>query len=101
MVALQNKIFCFNCQTPLNLEPKQTVSRQEECPQCYSNVHCCKMCQFYDASSYNECRESQANRVIEKEKANFCEYFKLADHNTNKSDKESLLTAANALFKDE
>ena len=36
----------------------------------------CKNCEFYDTSAYNECKESQAERVVDKEKANFCDYFK-------------------------
>jgi len=36
------------------------------------------MCSFYDRTVYNECRESQAERVVEKEKSNFCDYFQLA-----------------------
>ena len=34
-------------------------------------------CDFYDAGAYNQCREPQAERVLEKEKGNFCDYFRL------------------------
>ena len=36
----------------------------------------CKNCAFYDTSAYNECHEIQAERVVDKERANFCDYFK-------------------------
>ncbi len=58
------------------------------------------MCLFYDRTAYNECRESQAERVVDKEKANFCSYFKIAAKNqVLNSDKNEVLSAAEALFK--
>jgi hypothetical protein len=41
-----------------------------------------------------------ANRVLEKEKANFCDFFKLSAPSSGGDDKNSLLDAANSLFKD-
>jgi hypothetical protein len=58
------------------------------------------MCQFFDKTAYNECREPMANRILEKEKANFCDYFKVAGANGGGNDKDKLVDAANALFKD-
>jgi len=57
------------------------------------------MCHFYDTSSYNECKEPMANRVLDKEKANFCDFFKLAGASDRGPDKDKLLDAANSLFK--
>jgi len=34
------------------------------------------MCQFYDANVPRQCREDGAEEVIEKERANFCDWFK-------------------------
>ncbi len=101
MMALENQITCFHCQASLELESEESISRREECHQCSSSVHCCKMCKFYDISSYNECREPQAGRIVDKEKANFCDFFKLVGRQSHRQDKEDLLAAARALFKDE
>jgi hypothetical protein len=57
------------------------------------------MCKFYDAKVYNECRETNADRVTDKEKANFCDYFVLTDGKSEIIVKESLISAADALFK--
>lgn len=94
---------CFSCGQDLELT-SEVISKKEECPKCYQDIHCCKMCQFFDPSAYNECREPNAERVVEKEKSNFCDYFKLDQsgqnqHNSQKMAKESALDAANALFK--
>jgi hypothetical protein len=58
------------------------------------------MCSFYDPRSYNECRESTAERVVDKEKANYCEFFDLADPEGKAAEKATALTKANSLFKD-
>lgn len=58
------------------------------------------MCQFYDISCYNECREPTADRITDKEKANFCDFFKLGDGTDSNLEKQkSALSAADALFK--
>ena len=95
---------CYRCDHPLDLPAGENFSRKENCPHCHTDLHCCKMCLFYDPSSYNECKEPMAEKVLEKEKANFCDYFRSIDEaklkdRTNKSDKNSLVDLANSLFK--
>ncbi len=36
----------------------------------------CRNCAHHDPSAYNECRESSAERVSERERANRCDYFR-------------------------
>jgi hypothetical protein len=100
MSLVESGIKCYNCSQSLGLNPGENIGRQEECPQCYASLHCCKMCTFYDTSAYNDCKEPMANRVLEKEKANFCDFFKLSAPSSGGDDKNSLLDAANSLFKD-
>ncbi len=90
---------CFKCSTALTLKAGQKISRQEECDQCTQSMHVCKMCEFYDSNAYNECKEPVADRIVDKEKANFCDYFKLGDSTTEANHKDELLDAAAALFK--
>ena len=91
---------CYNCQSNTSFLEKEKILKAEECPQCQRDLRCCKMCAFYDPSSYNECRESNATRIVEKEKANYCDYFQLTDpKQDNQSTKENLLERANSLFK--
>ncbi|MDD0854568.1 hypothetical protein HBN50_15760 [Halobacteriovorax sp. GB3] len=93
-------ITCYNCNKELSLTTGQKILRSEECPHCYASVHCCKMCNFYDPSAYNECRESSADRIVDKEKANFCDYFILKGTGNSGSDSDDIMAQANALFKD-
>lgn len=91
---------CFSCKKDLNLVDKK-VGYREECVHCGADVHVCKNCEFYDLKAYNECRESSADRITEKERANYCDYFSLrsGDGGGGKSDKDKLRAAAEALFK--
>ena len=76
------------------------VGRRDTCPSCMADIRTCKMCQFYDPKAYNECRESSAERVQDKEKANFCDYFKIGSPGTNPDkERQDALAKAAALFK--
>ncbi len=91
---------CFKCGKPLSETFKIMVGRRDTCPSCMADIRCCKMCHFYDSKAYNECRESQADRVQDKEKANFCDYFKIGSSGTNPDkEKQDQLAKAAALFK--
>lgn len=63
-------------------------------------MHVCLNCAFYDQSSHHECRETSAEWVRNKEKANTCEYFKLnTDQRQSKDSKADAMAALDALFK--
>jgi len=95
------EVNCYKCHTKLPWEAGERLLRHEECPQCKVSSHCCKMCIFYDTQAYNLCREPLAERIVEKETANFCSYFKLANGGANRGlDKNELMAKANSLFKD-
>jgi len=68
---------CFQCGQELAAD--QNVMREDECPHCSADLHCCRNCRFHDPAVSNQCRETQADWVAEKDKANFCEFFALAD----------------------
>lgn len=89
---------CVFCKAEIQVEDR--VGRRDVCPNCGRDLHCCKQCKFYDPHAYNECREVSAERVVDKERANFCEYFVIkgsAHHHVNKV-KEAKM-ALESLFK--
>ena len=90
---------CYKCNAQIELSLDSDVGRSEECPKCFANIRCCKMCKFFDTKAYNECSEPMAERMLEKEKANFCDYFKLGSGETKGDSKDDLLAKANSLFK--
>lgn len=91
---------CYFCGT--ELEMKDRVGRGMTCPSCKNDLHVCRNCEFFDANAYNECREPQAERVLDKEKANFCDYFVFSQRNDGPQKTDPVLEAKKkleALFK--
>ena len=89
---------CFSCQAEHTQVSR--LSYREECSNCRADAHVCKNCQFYDVTAYNECREPSAERVVEKERANYCDYFiPAAGRSQDVSTQDQLKAAAEALFK--
>jgi hypothetical protein len=72
---------CFHCGQQVDLN--QRIGFREVCPKCDRALHVCFNCDFYDATLNNQCREPQAERVVDKDRANFCEYF--TPHSASKS----------------
>ena len=35
------------------------------------------MCDFYESGAHNDCRESSADMVTDKERSNFCDYYRV------------------------
>lgn len=68
---------CYFCGTQIQVDG--IVGRRDSCPKCGRDLRCCKNCEYYDANSYNECRETVAERVVDKEAANFCSFFRMAE----------------------
>jgi len=92
---------CFNCGASLDAYLLSKVGRQDSCSKCGRDLRCCKNCEFYEPNSHWECREEVAEHVLDKEKANFCDFFKLNPKGAagfSKS-KDDILSAAENLFK--
>ena len=90
---------CWNCGE--NISDKG-YGRQDECSGCHRETRVCRNCFLYDPLCYNSCREIQAERVVEKEKANFCDFFKSSPPSSSLRSKKVVNTprqAAEALFK--
>ena len=96
---MSTEITCYHCQKELDMLEGSSIHRNDDCPHCGVDLYCCKMCQFYDLSCYNECREPCADRIVDKEKANFCDYFRFGKLEVKLEKKQSMLSAADALFK--
>lgn len=91
---------CLTCNRPL---PPPPWMRQDLCPHCSASLHACVYCVFHDPMSHNSCRETQAERVVDKERSNFCDYFKPGEKTGGPAGedraKETAKAAFEALFK--
>jgi hypothetical protein len=77
-------------------------AREGACPGCGKQTHVCRNCRFFAPGRANDCQEPIAERVVEKDRANFCDYFEPSDAASGISEKtstEDLLRAAQDLFK--
>lgn len=92
---------CFNCGNDLKLEKGSKVSYSETCDKCDADVKACKNCLHYNQKAYNECNENQAERVVDKSRRNYCDYFKLeGGQSSNKQEsKDDIFAKMDALFK--
>ncbi|MEI7440796.1 MAG: hypothetical protein WCK43_04080 [bacterium] len=87
----------------LSTLPNKKTSRQDTCPKCHADLKICINCEFYDSSRKWECKEGVSERVADKERSNFCDFFSINQKQANTSSlhtsKNDLLSAAEALFK--
>ena len=72
---MADTIVCWKCGASLAALP-QPFARAEVCPSCRADVHVCRQCVFFDRSRSKQCRETIVDEVSNKERSNFCGYFK-------------------------
>ncbi|MGD8914159.1 MAG: hypothetical protein PVI97_00425 [Candidatus Thiodiazotropha sp.] len=76
--------------------------RETTCRSCGKPTRVCRNCGWYAPNRPNQCDEPMADRVMDKEKANFCGYFEptieTAGSDTQSSH-DALRQAAEDLFK--
>jgi hypothetical protein len=69
------ELLCWKCGIPFGDIPLP-LSRFAECKSCGAKLHVCRQCEYYDTSVANHCRETIAEEVKDKTRANFCDYFR-------------------------
>lgn len=93
-------IKCWKCGYALG---PSDFARADTCHQCGKATRVCKNCEWYDRNYNNECKENQADRVVDKEQSNFCDYFKpnpnAAGPSQAATSRDAMKAAAEALFK--
>lgn len=90
---------CWNCGADLG---PQDYGRETNCIGCSKSTRACRNCRWYTPGHSNDCVEPMAERVLEKERANYCEFFEPTT-DTGSTDASSpddvLRKAAEDLFK--
>ncbi len=72
---MSHQLQCYRCGASL-AALSLPISRQDECPACSIHLHVCRMCVYFDRSVPRQCREDGAEDVKEKDRVNFCDWFK-------------------------
>lgn len=76
---------CFRC----GAELPEKIFRQTLCESCGTDAKVCLNCTFYDPTAHWECRETIPEAVREKDRANFCDYFKPSSRSGSAAGKRS------------
>ncbi len=69
-----SELCCWNCGASLADVPRP-ISRHANCSKCFEVLHCCRLCRWYAPGRPLDCDHDRADPPVEKETANFCEYF--------------------------
>lgn len=69
-------MLCHACQTEIPLAAGESIGFRDACDRCRADLHVCLNCTHHDVSAYNECREPNAERVLDSDRANRCDYFR-------------------------
>ena len=100
---MAQSIACYRCGESL-AALSLPLSRQDQCPACSADLHVCKMCVHFDRHVPRQCREDGAEDVTEKERTNFCDWFKPSEtafDPARKADADAAQDALAALFGDD
>lgn len=87
---------CWKCGAPLGDIPVP-LGRLAECLHCHAELHVCRACLFYDTQVAKQCRETIAEEVQDKLRANFCDYFQLRPNAYRPPDDREARAARNQL----
>lgn len=106
MSNVYHTYMCWKCGKETKISG--LVSRSDVCPNCGADIRCCKNCVFYELGAHFDCHETVDELVADKERSNFCDYFKLqcngnlASNNSraNRKKSEESKNAFNSLFGD-
>ena len=71
------ELACWNCNASLAELPRP-ITRHMNCPECFEDLHCCRMCRHFIDNATNPCADERAEPPVYKEGANFCDYFRPA-----------------------
>jgi hypothetical protein len=91
---------CGKCGASLDVMFNQ-VGRRDVCPHCGSELHACLHCRHFDETVAKACKEPFAEVPLDKEWANFCDFFQIGDgtERGGAALHEAQLSAAEALFR--
>jgi hypothetical protein len=68
-------LVCWKCGGSLK-ELTLPLSRRDDCPHCAAELHVCRLCRHYAPTLIGLCRHDYADPPRDKDRANFCDYFK-------------------------
>lgn len=93
---MAHNLCCYRCGKSLSAL-SLPLSRRDQCPACGADLHVCVMCLHFDRNVPRQCREDGAEDVTEKERPNFCDWFKPSDRAFDPARRDAAAAAEDAL----
>jgi hypothetical protein len=72
---MKKALVCWRCGAAIKPE-QRPISRLERCHACQADLHVCRQCRHYTTRMTGYCDHDHADPPRERERANFCQYFK-------------------------
>lgn len=70
-------IECWRCGTAVKSD-QLPITRLEQCLHCHADLHVCRLCRSWDPRYTSKCSHDHAEPPLDRERANFCQYFRPA-----------------------
>jgi RNase P subunit RPR2 len=100
ILAQACRMLCHACQTEIPLAAGESIGFRDACDRCRADLHVCLNCAHHDRAAYNECREPNAERILDPDRANRCDYFRPAERGRSGDDRQDdALAKLEDLFK--
>ena len=71
---MNKELVCWHCGASLRDLPRPLRSSMR-CPQCQADLHVCRLCRYYDPRYIGGCSHDRADKVLDKQRANYCTHF--------------------------
>jgi hypothetical protein len=68
-------IVCWRCGAAVKPD-QRPINRLEQCRRCQADLHVCRLCRSWNPRMTGYCDHDHAEPPLERERANFCQYFK-------------------------
>lgn len=100
---MKKGIECWRCGTAVKSD-QQPITRLEQCRHCHADLHVCRLCRSWNPRYTSKCSHDHAEPPLDRERANFCQYFRPAAgvfrKNTGTPAEETARTVLESLFGD-
>jgi hypothetical protein len=74
---MKKAVECWRCGTAV--KPDQLpINRLEQCLHCHADLHVCRLCRSWNPRYTGKCSHDHAEPPLDRERANFCQYFRPA-----------------------
>jgi hypothetical protein len=97
---MKQRIECWRCGTAVKSN-QLPITRLEQCLHCHADLHVCRLCRSWNPRYTSKCSHDHAEPPLDRERANFCQYFRPAQsafRNAGAPASETARTDLEALF---